>query len=133
MTGSSQKATTPTYKQIIECRSQKRTRIKSNLEILLNTIQKQTGFKPEDIETSAPFLAPPWWTPPIITIASSKEQAISQHNTMIQNSTSQDGNGSGINGKIGASAVTTSVSDQAYLGPDTILLALYIAYFIIQI
>lgn len=142
-------ATTPTYQQIMECRSQKRTWIESNLEILLSTIQKQTGFKPEDIEISAPFLAPPWWTPPSTTITSSKEQAISQHNTAIQTSTSQGllpiyTDGSGINGKIGASAVTTSISDQAYLGPDTqytvfagelygILLALHIVYFIIQI
>ena len=96
-----------------------------------------------------PFLAPPWWTPPSIIIASSKELAINQHNTTIQNSTSQGflpiyTDGSGINGKIGASAVTTSISDQAYLGPDTqytvfaselygIHLALHIAYFITQI
>ncbi len=142
-------ATTPTYKRIIECRSKKRTRIKTNLEVLLNTIQKQTGLKPEETETSTPFLTPPWWAPPPITIAPSKNLAIDQHNTTVQNSVSQGllpiyTDGSGINGKIGASAVTSSISDQAYLGPDTqytvftgelygIHLALHIAYFIIQI
>ena len=74
---------------------------------------------------------------------------ILQGTTAIQNSTSQGllpiyKDGSGINGKIGASAVTKSISDQAYPGPDTqytvfagelygILLALHIVYFIIQI
>lgn len=78
-----------------------------------------------------------------------KEQAINQHKTSVQNSMGEGllpiyTDGSGINGKIGASAVTASISDQAYLGPDTqytvfagelygILLALHIAYFIIQI
>lgn len=137
------------YKQIIECRSQKCTRIKTNLEILLNSVKKQTGIKTENIEVSTPFLVPPWWTPPLITVASTKEQAINQHKTTVQNSMGEGlvpifTDGSGINGKIGASAVTASISDQAYLGPDTqytvfagelygILLALHIAYFIIQI
>ncbi len=52
--------------------------------------------------------------------------------------------GSGINGKIGASAVTTTISDQAYLGANTqytvfagkicgIFLAFNILYYIISI
>lgn len=142
-------ATTPTYQQIIECWSHKSTQIKTNLEILLNTVKKHTGIKTEDIEVSTAFLVPPWWTPPLISIASTKEQAINQHKTTIQNSMSKGllliyTDSSGINGKIGASAVAASISDHAYLGPDTqytvfagklygILLALYIAYFIIQI
>lgn len=52
--------TMPIYKQIIECRSKKSIQIKTNLEVLLNTIQKQTGPKPKENETSTPFLIPSW-------------------------------------------------------------------------
>lgn len=90
---------------------------------------------------------PLWYVAFLITIASSKNLAIDQHNTIIHNSVSHGllliyTDKSGINRKIGASAVTSAISNQAYLGLDTqytvftselynIHLTLHIAYFII--
>ena len=142
-------ATSPAYTDIIACRSQRRIRVRSNLETLLNHIERKTQIKPETVEPSCAYLAPPWWTPPKITIAASKELAISHHNNTVYNDANTSllpiyTDGSGINGKIGASAVTSTISDQAYLGPDTqytvftgklyvIFLALNIAFYVISI
>ena len=142
-------ATSPAYKDIIACRSQRRIRVRSNLKTLLNHIERKTQIKPETVEPSCAYLASPWWTPPKITIAASKELAISHHNNTVYNDANTSllpiyTDGSGINGKIGASAVTSTISDQAYLGPDTqytvftgklyvIFLALNIAFYVISI
>lgn len=52
-------ATSPAYKDIIACRSQRRVRVKSNLETLLNYIERKTQIKPETVEPSCAYLAPP--------------------------------------------------------------------------
>ncbi len=49
-------AISPAYKDIIACRSQRRVRVKSNLETLLNYIEKKTKVKPKTVEPSCAYL-----------------------------------------------------------------------------
>ena len=53
-------ATSPAYRDIIACWSQRRIRVRSNLETLLNHIERKTQIKPETVEPSCAYLAPPW-------------------------------------------------------------------------
>ncbi|KAF3484325.1 uncharacterized protein GIQ15_03649 [Arthroderma uncinatum] len=74
------------------------------------------------IELRKPHLVPPWQTTIQTSIADSKEEAIQKHDNYLDSGAlAIYTDGSVINGKVGASAVTITPGDirQAYLGKDT--------------
>jgi ribonuclease HI len=71
-----------------------------------------------------PFIVPPWWQGPRTYIDSSSEKAQKEHRKKQQRETNAIHiytDGSGINGGIGAAAVSTTTNEtaSAYMGADT--------------
>lgn len=66
----------------------------------------------------------PWWTPPPVTIRENVELAIAKHKEITIGSDPPlaiYSDGSGINGKVGAAAIASTLSThaQAYLGEES--------------
>ena len=114
-------ATSSVYEFIIEARSKKKQRIWTPLEILTKEVEKKTKVPFAKIEKITPFVTAPWWIPPKINIMPNKKTAEAVHKTIISNTDSLIiySDGSGINGKVGAAAVSPDMSHKAYLGPLT--------------
>lgn len=78
----------------------------------------------DKLEQKIPWLTPPWWHPPAIQILDSTDKAKGQHDRILQKENERlifYTDGSGVNGKVGASAVLHGSSlVQAYMGAETI-------------
>jgi hypothetical protein len=82
------------------------------------------GKAVSDIEQQLPIVAAPWWKPPQISIAASKETAAKEHNKLLRESKSCTRtlivytNSSNISGQVGAAAWCPSEewAAQAYIG-----------------
>ncbi|KAG2000898.1 hypothetical protein GB937_010721, partial [Aspergillus fischeri] len=55
----------------------------SPLERLERRLRGQLGVSPTDIETIEPFVVSPWWQPPDIAIAETREQALGEHRKVL--------------------------------------------------
>lgn len=117
--------TSPVYEDIIGARSTRKTRSISPLEMLTTRLEKRTGVKAKEMEKITPFAAAPWWIPPNIRIMPNKKTAEQNHKEQLQKEKAHYiySDGSGINGKIGAAAVSTATETptirRTYLGPST--------------
>lgn len=120
---------TPGIPSLVEFRSfrtrrTRRRRLKpyiSPLEYIYRRLYQRRGPTIEEQEIINPYLAPPWWQGPHTSIAPSSEKAMREHNKELS---SPQGNlhiytdGSGINGHLGAAAVSPKFkhSRKAYMG-----------------
>ena len=114
-------ATSPAYQCIIATRSKHRNRVISPLEKLTKRLERKTKTSIADLEIITPFAAPPWWIPPKVQLDCNKEAAEKAHKALIEttNALLIYTDGSGINGKIGAAAVSPNQTVRSYLGPST--------------
>ena len=73
-------------------------------------LQKRYRIHHVDLEHRQPYVITPWWKPPMVVIASTPEEAISQHNNLCgrTDTTCVYTDGSGINGHVGAAAMILS-------------------------
>jgi len=102
-------------------RSKKKSRIMSPLEKLTKRLERKTNTSIDDLEVITPSAASPWWIPPITVISSSKETAEEAHKKLLRETDALIvyTDGSGINEKIGAAAVSPHRTIRTYLGPNT--------------
>ena len=115
-------AVTPTYSRIIEGRSKRRHRKMPPLEALSAHYERTSHLMIKDLEKVIPYVVPPWWRPPNITISGNSKDAKTSHDVILH--TKEDTemliytDGSGINNKIGAAAVPIqhSVMLKSFLG-----------------
>jgi hypothetical protein len=119
-------ATSPSYKALVarrayhdRCTQQWRTAI----DIAEEEFLLATGIDPLDLETRYPFPAAPWWQPLEISIAADDIDARINHEkrlVLFPNRLRIYTDGSGVDGHVGASAVSLHprVEHQAYLGTD---------------
>ena len=95
-------------------------------------LQKRYQIHHLQLESRQPYIITPWWKPPLVVVASTPEEAISQHNSLYMeaNNICVYTDGSGIHGHVGAAAVmilSTSDSESRpvlqkrtqYMGTDT--------------
>ena len=81
-----------------------------------------TGQSILNLEIIIPYVTAPWWIPPMFQIAQNKDEGKKQHDNAILPRNPRQlcvyTDGSGINGKIGASAAapSTGVTRQIFLG-----------------
>lgn len=113
---------TSTLKIVVEGRSKRKKRAKTPLEIVTRRFEHRTGQSILNLERIILYVTAPWWISPIFRIAQNKDEGKKQHDNAILPRTSRQlcvyTDGSGINGKIGASAVAPSigVTRQTFLG-----------------
>lgn len=83
-------------------------------------IERKTGTHPKNLEKIRPYIMSPWWEPPRTHLANTKLQAKSEHieslKTLAPHLLRIYTDGSGINGKIGASATCSQKTMSAYVG-----------------
>lgn len=105
---------------IIGIRSTRKRREISPLEVLCMRIERKTGTQPKNLEKIRPYIMSPWWEPPRTHLANTKLQAKSEHieslKTLAPHLLRIYTDGSGINGKIGASATCSQKTMSAYVG-----------------
>lgn len=117
-------ATLPRYAQIRQIRTYHRDpRLHSPLEASEEELLLQAGVDTEDLETRWPYVVPPWWEAPPVTIDTTKDLAITTHNIhciAYTNAPKIYTDGSGIHGRVGASAVCRDPPRvrQAYMGTE---------------
>lgn len=122
--------TTSTLETIIEGRSKRKKRAKTPLEVITRRFELRTNQSIQTLEKIIPYVTSPWWIPPISHIARTKAEGREQHDKATSMRDQQQlvvyTDGSGINGKIGASAVAPSIGviRKTFLGPT----ALYTVY-----
>jgi len=97
----------------------------SPLEAVEKRVEQASGMRiKEGLEERKPWVVEPWWEPPSVTIAESRDEAKKNHER-ITAATGQRitiyTDGSGINGKVGAAAVSSdgATARSAYLGRGT--------------
>ena len=99
----------PLYSTLTQDRSVHSKRLLTPLELLEMRHLKLLGSSTLETEKRPAYILVPWWQPPIISIPSSKEQAIYLHNQYLAHRTALETldytDGSGINKKIGSACV----------------------------
>ena len=93
------------------------------MEKLTARLKKTTGASIDDLEVIVPNAAPAWWRPPVINIKADKKLAEKAHKELLAKDTESlfiYTDGSGINGKIGAAAVSPNRMINCFLGPITV-------------
>jgi ribonuclease HI/uncharacterized protein YchJ len=126
--------TSPLYHYIEDIRSLRRRRIahlpweKANwtwspLEKVEHYLKSRIEQQPEQqLEPKQPYIVAPWWKPPNIHIAPDKKCGKEEHDSVVSRSRNSAlvlyTDGSCINDKVGASAVTAdgSITHRSYLG-----------------
>lgn len=113
------------YESMINLRSKRKNQAQSPLEKTTARLVKD-GIYMKKLEKKIHFAVSPWWQPPLINILSTKELALKSHEIITQQQTAHKAefytDGSGINGKIGASVVLSSMGQtfKVYLGTDRV-------------
>jgi hypothetical protein len=126
--------TSPLYQYIQKVRVPRRHRIahlpweKANwtwspLEKVEHYLRTRIGQEPEQqLEPKQPYITAPWWKPPTAHIALDKKHEKEEHDSVVSRSRPSAlvlyTDGSCINDKVGASAVTAdgSITHRSYLG-----------------
>ncbi|TGO46402.1 hypothetical protein BCON_0327g00020 [Botryotinia convoluta] len=126
--------TSPLYQYIQKVRVPRRRRIahlpweKANwtwspLEKVEHYLRTRIGQVPEQqLEPKQPYITAPWWKPPTVHIALDKKRGKEEHDSVVSRSRPTTlvlyTDGSCINDKVGASAVTAdgSITHRSYLG-----------------
>ncbi|PQE17594.1 reverse transcriptase protein [Rutstroemia sp. NJR-2017a WRK4] len=126
--------TSPLYQYIQKVRVPRRRRIahlpweKANwtwspLEKVEHYLRTRIGQEPEQqLEPKQPYITAPWWKPPTVHIALDKKRGKEEHDLVVSRSRPSAlvlyTDGSCINDKVGASAVTAdgSITHRSYLG-----------------
>merc|ERR1711881_172785 len=103
-------------------RQRKATHI-SPLSSIIHRIRTDDAVQFSSREKITPFVTPPWWQGAAIHIASSDDEAITQHDRIIadENNTCIYTDGSRIEGHTGAAAVwpNRQQTESTYMGPAT--------------
>ena len=117
-------AISPFYLSIIETRSKDKKRTLSSLELLIIRLERRTKILVKNLKQITSYSTPSWWRSPTINIALNKDTAAKEHKASVERNIMNDffiySDGSGINGKIGATAVSPDCTARAYLGPTTL-------------
>jgi ribonuclease HI len=116
--------TTPLHAEMVWVGSNSKTQ--SPLDRFSNILKDKYSIELDRLEKRQPHIVPPWWTPPFTRIAESPEAAIREHDAIESVALRVYTDGSGINGHVGAAAVTpmlrtpgVQATRTAYMGTAT--------------
>ena len=102
-------ATSPAYEGIVKRRVHHRQlNLRTPLEHAEEELLLRGDIDLQDVEIRLPYVVPPWWSPPRVTIDATKEQALINHviaETAFRGIPKFYTDGSGHHGEVGAAAV----------------------------
>lgn len=99
--------TTPLYKEMAASRNDNKAQ--SPLDQFSSVLQSKYSIQLDRLEKRQQHTVPPWWTPPFIRIAESREAALEEHNATDEGTLCIYADGSSISGHVAAAAVTPAL------------------------
>jgi hypothetical protein len=116
--------TSPLYAEMAP--SENNNTAQSPLNQFSSILESKYNIKLDQLEKRQPHIVPPWWIPPFTRIAESPETAIKEHDATKPATLCIYTDGSGINGHVGAAAITPAPQLQGiqterteYMGTST--------------